>query len=69
MVNKVTELLLPNQAHYHDFKECQSTLKALGWIVKLENCFRELNRASDFLANVGVEQDLLIALHNNPLVP
>ena len=68
-LNKVIELLLPNQAYYHDFKEWQSMLKDSGWTVKLKHYFRESNKTADFLANVGIEQDHHIPLHNNPPVP
>ncbi|GKA47118.1 FACT complex subunit SSRP1 [Tanacetum coccineum] len=45
--------------HTHAFytvKKCRNLLKSLDWEVKLEHCYREANRAADWLANHGCEQ-------------
>jgi len=42
-------------------------LKDPRWTMKLEHCFQEPNRATNFLANIGLEQVHHIVLHNNSL--
>ncbi|GJX15037.1 non-LTR retroelement reverse transcriptase, partial [Tanacetum coccineum] len=42
---------------FYTVKNCRNLLKSLDWEVKLEHCYREANRAADWLENHGCEQE------------
>ena len=41
----------------HIIRRCQAFMARKEWVVKIEHCYRETNRAADWLANRGVFLD------------
>ncbi|GJS34621.1 ALA-interacting subunit 3-like protein [Tanacetum coccineum] len=51
---------------FYTVKKCRNILKSLDWKVKLEHCYREANRAADWLANHGCEQEERLCMFDSP---
>ncbi|PWA44555.1 hypothetical protein CTI12_AA523610 [Artemisia annua] len=48
--------------------KCRELLRRSDWEVKLEHCYREANRAADWLANHGCEQQERVCMFDSPLL-
>ncbi|GKD78249.1 non-LTR retroelement reverse transcriptase [Tanacetum coccineum] len=59
------EIIRHNPAFY-TVKKCRNLLKSLDREVKLEHCFREANRATNWLANHGCEQEKRLCMFDSP---
>lgn len=62
VVNLLLDTKIPNSPAFHLIRRCKSLINREGWEVTVHHCYREANRAADWLANygVGMEQNLLI---------
>lgn len=45
---------LANSPYIHIIHKCIALINNREWVVKVEYCYREANRAADWLANYGV---------------
>jgi len=45
-----------HRAYYHLVEQSQKLLNCPDWGIVVEHCYRESNRATDFLANMGIAQ-------------
>lgn len=48
---------IPNSPFFHIIKKCRSMIRRHGWEVAIQHCYREANRAADWLANFGVDME------------
>lgn len=54
-----------NSPFIHIIRKCMALINNSEWVVKVEHCYREANRAADWLANYGVsleEKFVLLAV-------
>ncbi|GKC44494.1 non-LTR retroelement reverse transcriptase, partial [Tanacetum coccineum] len=51
---------------FYTVKKCRNLLKSLDWEVKLEHRYQEANRAADWLANHGCEQEERLCMFDSP---
>ena len=58
-----------HRAYYHLVKQSQDLLNCPDWDVVFEHCYRESNRAADFLANMGIAQTSAFVLFDSPPAP
>ena len=54
--NKIKMHPQRNRPYYHLVKQSQELLNHPDWEVIVEHCYRESNKAADFLANMGIAQ-------------
>lgn len=57
------------QTHYFIIQECTSIIHNKDRVVKIKHCFREINKAADYLANSGVSQSEPMFVYNPPPPP
>lgn len=48
---------IPNSSSFHIIRQCKSMIKREGWEVLVQHCYREANRAADWLANFGTKME------------
>ena len=62
----ILKLVKHYQLYHFIIKDCQDLLHKDGWRVKIEHCYHEANKVADRLANIGVEQTLLLVVLCTP---
>ncbi|XP_056697578.1 uncharacterized protein [Spinacia oleracea] len=62
VVKLLMETNIPNSSSFHLINRCKSMIKRHGWEVRVGHCYREANRAADWLANYGVNMEQRILL-------
>lgn len=54
VVNSLLGDLNPSSPYFHIIRRCQELVRNKEWRVVVQHCYREANRAADWLANYGV---------------
>lgn len=45
---------IPSSLYYHIIRRCKEMISKQAWVVEVQHCYSEANRAADWLANYGV---------------
>lgn len=54
VVRALVDEVSPTSPFYHIIKKCKELVSRAEWRVSIQHCYREANRAADWLANYGV---------------
>lgn len=55
VVRLLVERIPKNSPYIHIIRKCRSLIRRQEWEVTISHCYREANRAVDWLANFGVD--------------
>lgn len=68
MVRCLVESITPFSLYFHIINKCKALILRSDWEVTIQHCYKEANRAVDWLANYGVGFSLkLVILEPSPV--